>query len=83
MNDVHPGLATQKVDGHDCFLAMMWMIPIRIEANMLSHPDYFRMLFANIEHCCELGNFPVFHSLVNGESLPGQSQSPGDEGLYA
>ncbi|NDL63248.1 GMC family oxidoreductase [Enterobacteriales bacterium SAP-6] len=46
--------------------------PIRIEANTLSHPDDLRMAFANIELCRELGNAPVFDTLVKGEVLPGK-----------
>jgi choline dehydrogenase len=45
--------------------------PMRIEANMLSHPDDMKAALANIELCRDLGNSAAFKGLVKGESLPG------------
>jgi choline dehydrogenase len=45
--------------------------PMRIEANLLSHPDDIKAALAGVELCREIGNSPALHSFARREVMPG------------
>jgi len=46
--------------------------PILIDANTLSHPDDLKSAIASVDLCRQLGNHPIFGTLVKREALPGK-----------
>src|SRR6266550_4108592 len=55
---------------------------MRIEANLLSHPDDIKAALAGVELCREIGNSQALRSFARQEVMPGNSKGVELQKLY-
>jgi choline dehydrogenase len=65
------GVVRPKSRGRVCLSGSGSGDPMRIEANLLSHPDDIKAALACVELCREIGNSQALRSFVRREVMPG------------
>jgi choline dehydrogenase len=65
------GVVRPQSRGHICLTGPDPCDPVRIQANMLSHPDDLKAAIASVELCREIGNSAPLRPFTKREVMPG------------